>query len=672
VGTAARHPRRAAGQRGDLTASGATTQIGARRNRDRPGWPVVVAFMAVGTVLGLVGRTTLLPETEFATVWPSAGVAVLWLLVRRASLLSIDTALLFGSLLAFAMLSGLPDWVAWVLAPAHTLQTVVVVALLRRWLPDLWGCGGRRALDSPRSLAVYLACIAGGVLASAVPVGIVWVTMGDPDAGMDVLLWMGRNICGILLVTTSGLLLCQHLTQPRPRRRLWEGSTWELVAACFTSVTVYVVVFLLDAHALLFLSLGVVIWFGVRFGTLMNALHKLVLGYLAIWATIQGYGPFAQDDPMLDALLVQLFVIAIASMGLALSTGLDERIALHSELLHTSEEMTYQAQLLHAVVNSMAEGLAVVDDSGRWLLRNPAATRVGGLAGDLRGMLAAAPGDQDPLALALAGETVRDMELEVAAPPGRILAVSAAPLPPDSVTGRARALLIFRDATVEHARRVDLSAFAAVVAHDLRNPLAGVESWTEMMAGELADGEVDLDLLRDYIDRVGTGTRRMKHLIDDLLDRATHDSALQLRRVDVAALATEVARDRGANGHVKIGRIPHAHADPALVRQVLENLIGNALKFVPPGAEPAVVVSGRRTDSGTVAITVADEGVGLPSGSHDGVFEPHHREHPAYEGRGLGLAICRRIVERHGGAITARDNDDGTGAVFEFTLPSPD
>ena len=87
--------------------------------------------------------------------------------------------------------------------------------------------------------------------------------------------------------------------------------------------------------------------------------------------------------------------------------------------------MTYQAQLLHAVVNSMAEGLAVVDDAGRWLLRNPAATRVGGLAGDLRGLLAAAPGGQDPLALALAGETVRDMELEVADPPGRILAVSA-------------------------------------------------------------------------------------------------------------------------------------------------------------------------------------------------------------------------------------------------------
>ncbi len=640
------------------------------RALERPGWRTMVVFLVVASVLGFLARATTLPDAEFATVWPAAGVTVLWLLVRRAALLSIDTGLMFAAMAGFGLLSDLPEWQAVVLASAHTLQTLLVVGLLRRYLPAMWGSGGSKPLDSPRVLAVYLACIGAGVVASAVPLTVVWLSVADPDTDLDMLLWIGRNICGILLVTTAGLLLLQRLSQSPPRPRLWEGSKLEFVAACVASVTVYSVVFVLDTPALLFLVLGVLIWCGVRFGALMNSLHMLVLGYVAVWATFEGSGPFTESEPMVNALLVQFFVVATASMGLALSTGLDERRTLNGQLVQSTQEMTYQTQLLHAVVNSMAEGLAVVDEDGRWLLRNPAATRVGGLAGDLRGMLAAAPGDQDPLALALAGETIRDMELEV--PHGRILAVSAAPLPPDSVTGRARALLIFRDATVEHARRVDLTAFAAVVAHDLRNPLAGVESWTEMMAGELADGDVDDDLLRSYIDRVGTGTRRMKHLIDDLLDRATHDSALQLRRVDVAALATEVAHDRGANGHVTIGRIPDVHADPALVRQVLENLIGNALKFVPPGIDPSVVLSGHRTDSGTVAITVADEGVGLPAGSHDGVFEPHRREHPAYEGRGLGLAISRRIVERHGGSITARDNDHGNGAVFEFTLPSPD
>ena len=172
-----------------------------------------------------------------------------------------------------------------------------MVGLLRRFLPELWGCGGTRALDSPRMLAGYLACITAGVLVSAVPVTAVWLLAGDPDTGLDMLLWIARNVCGILLVTTAGLLLFQHLAQPRPRPRLWEGSTLEFVAACLTSVAVYVVVFVLDAHSLLFLVLGVLIWCGVRFGTLMNSLHLLVLGYLAVVGHARGLRPVHRVRP---------------------------------------------------------------------------------------------------------------------------------------------------------------------------------------------------------------------------------------------------------------------------------------------------------------------------------------------------------------------------------------
>ena len=133
-----------------------------------------------------------------------------------------------------------------------------------------------------------------------------------------------------------------------------------------------------------------------------------------------------------------------------------------------------------------------------------------------------------------------------------------------------------------------------------------------------------------------------------------------------------MAADHGATGYVEVGDIPDVHADAALVRQVLDNLLGNALKFVPPGEEPRVSVTGRRTDPGTVAIAVADEGIGLPPGAHErdlrrSTTAPTRRTTDA----GSGLAICRRIVERHGGSITARDNSRAAGAVFEFTLPSP-
>jgi signal transduction histidine kinase/integral membrane sensor domain MASE1 len=641
----------------------------------RPGWLVLGGFLVAGSLLGLLGRATVIEGTELAAVWPAAGVGVLWLLVRQAGPVSIDTALMASVMFGLGVVTGLPVGMAALLSVAHTAQAVVIAVMMRRTLPELWGCGGTHAIDSPRRLARYLACVSTGVLVGLV-IGVSgWRLEGASGHPTDALLWFGRNTAGILVIATAGLLLFQYLAQQRPRARVWEGSLAELGAAWAVSAGLYVLVFIADVPSTLFLLLGVVIWFGVRFGTLMVSLHTLVLSLVAVLATLQSSGPFAHESPVMNALLVQLFVIATACTGMALSTGLDERRALSAEMRAASVEMTYQTQLLNAVVNSMAEGLAVVDETGEWVLRNPAAARVGGLAGDLREQLSTALGDEDPVTLALAGETVRDRELRVAYPPGegRILAVSAAPLPPDAVTGRARALLIFRDATVEHARRVDLTAFAAVVAHDLRNPLAGLESWTEMVATELGeDGEVDAELVRSYVDRVGTGTRRMTDLIEDLLDRATSESALRLRRVDMTALAKEVAADHGANGHISISEIPEVHADPALVRQVIDNLFGNALKFVRRGIPPRVSVSGWRTDSGTVAISVADEGIGLPPGTHERVFEEYHRAHPTFEGRGLGLAICRRIVERHGGAISARDNLAGPGAVFEFTLPAPD
>jgi len=639
----------------------------------RAGIGTALLFAVAYVLVALVGHATAASSEGLAMVWPAAGVAVLWLLVRDAPPWSLDTALLLLGAVLVDVLTGMTMRSSGALIVSNVLQAVVIAELIRRYVPELWGGGGARAIDSPRLLGRYLACVGTGVGAATV-VGITWWLLAGNEATLvDLFSWAGRNVCGVLVVTTAGLLVLQYLAQQPPRARLWQGSRLEFVAACLVTAGLYALVFLGDAATVMFLIPGVVIWFGVRFGSLTTSLHTVVVALIVVPCTLAMLGPFASNDVERSTLLVQLYLAATACTGLALSTGLEERAALTEVLRQTSAEMGYQAGLLNAVVNSMSEGLAVVDEDGRWLLRNPAATRVGGLAGDLRSLLAEAAGDADPLARALAGETVPDTELRVATGPaqGRILAVSASPLPPDSEGGRARALLIFRDATTEHARRVDLTAFADVVAHDLRNPLAAVESWTEMMATELGD-DVDVDLVRQYVDRVGHGTRRMTDLIEELLDRATSDSALRLRRVSVAELAVSVAAERGVSDRVRVTAIPEALADPALVRQVLDNLIGNALKFVSEGAVPEIRVSGGRTGSGTVAVRVEDRGIGLPPGSPDQLFEERFRGHSTYDGRGLGLAICRRIVERHGGTITARDNQPGPGATFEFTLPAAD
>jgi signal transduction histidine kinase len=254
---------------------------------------------------------------------------------------------------------------------------------------------------------------------------------------------------------------------------------------------------------------------------------------------------------------------------------------------------------------------------------------------------------------------------------GRVLSVSAAPLPLENQHDRARAVLLLRDSTHEHAQRQELAAFAGVVAHDLRNPLAAIDGWTELLDDATSDGDVKPELVREFISRVRASSTRMHGLILHLLAHATsRNRSLSLDKLDLAEAAARIAAARDAADFVTVSAIPPVHGDRVLLDQVLENLIGNALKYVAAGVRPHIQVAGRLEESGMVRVCVADNGIGLPEGQHDLVFDEFHRVHTkGYEGTGLGLAIVRRIVTRHGGTALARDNPDG-GTIFEFTVPA--
>ncbi|HET9996409.1 MAG TPA: MASE1 domain-containing protein, partial [Nocardioides sp.] len=231
--------------------------------RPRPGLGVAFAFLAAGLVLGFMGRATVIEGTDLAAVWPAAGVGVVWLLVRQAGPLSLDTALLGGAMVTSALVSGFPLWLSLSLPTTHLLQTVIIVELMRRALPELWGCGGTQAIDTPRRLARYLGCVGAGVVVSTFVAMSWWRLAGEEADGSLALVWFGRNACGVLVVATALLLFMQYLDQSPPRRRQWAGSWLEFAAACATSAALYGLVFVGDVHSMLFLLLGVVIWFGV-------------------------------------------------------------------------------------------------------------------------------------------------------------------------------------------------------------------------------------------------------------------------------------------------------------------------------------------------------------------------------------------------------------------------
>jgi signal transduction histidine kinase len=215
-----------------------------------------------------------------------------------------------------------------------------------------------------------------------------------------------------------------------------------------------------------------------------------------------------------------------------------------------------------------------------------------------------------------------------------------------------------------------LEAFSYSVSHDLRAPLRAIEGFAENLRRQAA-GELSEDNRR-LLDRIEANARRMDALITDLLAFArTSRSVMNLEPVDLNLLAREVIvelRDSYPRTAIEVGPLRTVNADRALLRQVLFNLIGNALKFSAKRDAPRVEI-GCADVAGENTLFVRDNGAGLDmkfSGKLFGVFQRMHRQ-DEFEGTGIGLAIVHNIVQRHGGRIWV-DSAPGQGATFYFTL----
>lgn len=239
----------------------------------------------------------------------------------------------------------------------------------------------------------------------------------------------------------------------------------------------------------------------------------------------------------------------------------------------------------------------------------------------------------------------------------------------------------------------ELEQFASVASHDLQEPLRKIQAFGDRLESHCKNelGERGVD----YLQRILVSAGRMRKLIDDLLTYARVSTKAQpFSAVDLNEIVQEVSGDlenrlHDAGGQLEIAKLPHIQADPLQMRQLFLNLIGNALKFQRPGVPPLVQISvqtvpaperslGSAQGNGDPSakpplhceITVQDNGVGFEQIYADRIFELFQRLHgrDEYQGTGMGLAICRKIVERHSGTIAAYSTP-GAGSRFVFTLP---
>lgn len=227
----------------------------------------------------------------------------------------------------------------------------------------------------------------------------------------------------------------------------------------------------------------------------------------------------------------------------------------------------------------------------------------------------------------------------------------------------------------------ELEQFASVASHDLQEPLRKIQAFGDRLQTRCAQGLGDQG--RDYLERMLSSATRMRSLIDALLSFSRVTTKAQpFTAVDLSATAQDVVSDlesriENAGGRVEIGALPTLEADPLQMRQLLQNLISNGLKFARPSEPPVVRVESRILPkvegNGEVSrfeLLVRDNGIGFEEVYLDRIFELFQRLHgrQEYEGTGMGLAICRKIVERHGGTITARSAPE-EGATFVVNLP---
>jgi len=219
----------------------------------------------------------------------------------------------------------------------------------------------------------------------------------------------------------------------------------------------------------------------------------------------------------------------------------------------------------------------------------------------------------------------------------------------------------------------DLKDFALIASHDLQEPLRKISIFSDRL--QEAKSHLSEQHL-DYLSRMGNAAQRMQALIDDLLQLSQVTAkGKPFKKVSLAKVSREVLEDletrlMETQGKVTLGDLPSLDADPFQMRQLLQNLIENSLKYHKPDIPPVIHLDCQPSQNGYWNISVQDNGIGLDEKFSERIFVPLERLHgrSAYEGTGIGLAICKKIVSRHGGSISVK-SQLGEGSTFTVTLP---
>lgn len=218
----------------------------------------------------------------------------------------------------------------------------------------------------------------------------------------------------------------------------------------------------------------------------------------------------------------------------------------------------------------------------------------------------------------------------------------------------------------------ELESFASIASHDLQEPLRKVIIFGDLLLERTKNLD---DKSKDYIGRMQKASERMQGFIDDLLGYSKISSSRQFKFIQTEKILKEVIEDLEARisesgGTIEYKDIPDLEADSLQMKQLFQNLLSNALKYHKEDVPPVVNIHGKSLDNGMVHLFFEDNGIGFEEKYKEQIFKPFQRLHgrSAFEGTGMGLSICKKIIEHHNGKILV-ESTPGKGSVFEVILP---
>jgi PAS domain S-box-containing protein len=662
---------------------------------------LLVVLTLIYFLMGKLGLALAFVHANASAVWPPTGIALAALLLFG---LRVWPAILIGAFLV-NVTTAVSVSTALGIAGGNTLEALIGVWLVRRY------AGGAAAFERPQGVIRFVTLAAVGSTTVSATIGVLSLWIGGHAEATRLaeiwLTWWLGDAVGALVFTPLIVLWAKPLS--RPTRGWLEAS-----ALAATIVVIGWVVFIHRAP-IAYLALPPLVWAAFRFGRRGAVTAAVALSGIALWGTLHGYGPFVVESPHESLLFLQAFVGVITLTALVLAADMRERERAEGALRRARGELEASVQertaSLREAVRQLEESRSVLSEAQRvahvgsweWDIRADRVTwsdelyRIYGLHPDSGPMTYESylervhPDDREKTAAAIrtafAGADSFEFEERILRPDGQVRVLhSRGYVEKDGVDVPRRMIGTCHDITerkaaeIELERRMEelarsnaeLTVFTHVASHDLKEPLRTVASNVQLVERRM--GKVDDPEVRRSIGFAVDGVRRMDEMITDLLEysRAGRSSKVAVDAGHALAGAVErihsVVAETGAR--IENGSLPSVVADPNRLVQLFQNLLSNAIKYRDSARVPEIRVAAERQGPMWM-IEIADNGRGFESDEADRIFDLFERLHQDHEipGTGIGLAICRRIVETHGGRIWA-ESEPGRGSVFRFTLPA--